>query len=158
MVQSFRAPCSRPLRAPVTPTSSTPSAAPPSPRFVADEAVHGPFLLVSPEVAGKESLLSYWLRRLNLVRVQRLTLDGATTPLQLLVVTTDGVVRQALPGVGSVRIGRADGNDLRLDDASVSRQHAVLYLQPEPWLEDLGGSNGTALRRGAAQKQGDTEK
>lgn len=86
-----------------------------------------------------------------------MTLNGATTPLQLLVVTTDGVVRHALPGVGSVRIGRAEGNDLRLNDASVSRQHAVMHLEPEPWLEDLGGSNGTALRRGAVQTQGETE-
>jgi two-component system response regulator AtoC len=83
--------------------------------------------------------------------------EASTFPLALLVVTTDGVITRLLPSTGSVRIGRAEGNDLKLDDASVSRQHAVLHLEPEPSLEDLGGSNGTALRRGALQTSGETE-
>ena len=75
----------------------------------------------------------------------------------MLVVTSDGVLRHVLPATGSVRIGRAEGNDLRIEEASVSRQHAVLHLGPAPILEDLGGSNGTALRRGAAESPDKTQ-
>jgi two-component system, NtrC family, response regulator AtoC len=77
--------------------------------------------------------------------------------LALLVVTSDGVVRHPLPATGSVRIGRADGNDIKIDEASVSRQHAVLHLKPAPVLEDLGGSNGTALRRGTLENPEETQ-
>ena len=88
-----------------------------------------------------------------------LVLQTGQTPssLALLVVTSDGVVRHALPATGSVRIGRADGNDVKIDEASVSRQHAVLHLKPEPVLEDLGGSNGTALRRGTLENPEETQ-
>ncbi|MEV4613800.1 DUF1707 and FHA domain-containing protein [Kitasatospora sp. NPDC049258] len=51
-----------------------------------------------------------------------------------------------LPGPGSTRlvIGRQTGSDLRLGDASVSRLHAELRVEPEGWvLQDLGSSNGT---------------
>ncbi len=68
-------------------------------------------------------------------------------------VTTDGVVRHALPMQGAVRIGRAEGCDLRLDDASVSRTHATLHLDEEVVIEDMGGSNGTALRRSAPSRR-----
>ena len=89
--------------------------------------------------------------------MHELTSEASLLPLALLVVTTDGVIRRALPQTGSIRIGRAEGNDLRIEDASVSRQHAALHLEPDPWLEDLGGSNGTALRRGTPQEAGETE-
>jgi two-component system response regulator AtoC len=82
---------------------------------------------------------------------------GPSSPLALLVVTSDGVLRQALPETGSISIGRAEGNDLRIDDASVSRKHAVLHLKPTPVLEDLGGSNGTAVRRGASDTSEETQ-
>jgi two-component system, NtrC family, response regulator AtoC len=77
--------------------------------------------------------------------------------MTLLVVTADGVVRHSLPQRGSVTLGRAEGNDVRVEEASVSRQHAVLHLEPEPWLEDLGGSNGTALRRSASARSDETQ-
>ena len=80
-----------------------------------------------------------------------------SSSLALLVVTSDGVVSHLLPATGSVRIGRADGNDLKIDEASVSRQHAVLHLKPAPVLEDLGGSNGTALRRGTLENPEETQ-
>lgn len=41
-------------------------------------------------------------------------------------------------------LGRMEGNDLVLNHASVSRQHARLFLEGEQvFLEDLGSSNGT---------------
>ena len=82
---------------------------------------------------------------------------GQGSLLALLIVTADGVLRHALPKDGSVRIGRAEGNDLRIEEASVSRQHAVIHLQPAPALEDLGGSNGTALRRGGQDNGDETQ-
>ncbi|MEZ6195048.1 MAG: serine/threonine-protein kinase [Planctomycetota bacterium] len=41
-------------------------------------------------------------------------------------------------------VGREEGVDIRIDDPSVSRQHARLALRGEHWvLEDLGSGNGT---------------
>jgi transcriptional regulator with GAF, ATPase, and Fis domain len=50
-----------------------------------------------------------------------------------------------------VRIGRAPGNDLVLEDVQVSAEHARITCGPAaPVLEDLRSTNGTALvRRGA---------
>jgi FHA domain/DUF1707 SHOCT-like domain len=43
-------------------------------------------------------------------------------------------------------IGRADYCDLILDEATVSRQHAMLRRTPEGWeLRDLGSTNGTRV-------------
>jgi pSer/pThr/pTyr-binding forkhead associated (FHA) protein len=49
----------------------------------------------------------------------------------------------------SKTIGRADGCDLRLDDPSVSRLHAVAQVTPEGYLaiQDRDSSNGTWLHR-----------
>jgi hypothetical protein len=43
-------------------------------------------------------------------------------------------------------IGRDDDCDLVLDDATVSRRHALLRRTPEGWaLRDLGSTNGTRV-------------
>ena len=48
---------------------------------------------------------------------------------------------------GVLSLGRSDRSSLHLNDASVSRRHAVLHRQPdgEFWLVDLGSVNGTYL-------------
>ncbi|MDC0745658.1 sigma 54-interacting transcriptional regulator [Polyangium mundeleinium] len=51
-----------------------------------------------------------------------------------------------LPAAGSVTIGRGEGNDVRIDDASVSRRHAVLHVGPVLRIEDKGSANGTFVR------------
>jgi hypothetical protein len=59
-----------------------------------------------------------------------------------------GEIRElALPPVpGRYIIGRSDDVDLRLDDLSVSRHHAVLAHVDGGWvLSDLGSRNGTWL-------------
>lgn len=44
----------------------------------------------------------------------------------------------------NLRIGRGGGNDIQLDDTSVSRRHATLVWAGERWcIKDLGSANGT---------------
>lgn len=47
---------------------------------------------------------------------------------------------------GALRIGAAEGNDLRIEDSQVSAHHAELLSSAEGvWLNDLGSTNGTWL-------------
>jgi DNA-binding NtrC family response regulator len=52
-----------------------------------------------------------------------------------------------LPGSGSLVIGRGKSADLRIDDASISRQHATLHVGAALELEDLESANGTFVGR-----------
>ncbi len=57
-----------------------------------------------------------------------------------------GPQRLLLPTDRQVLIGRAEGNDLRLFDQSVSRRHARLFFEAQRFmLADLGSANGTRL-------------
>jgi pSer/pThr/pTyr-binding forkhead associated (FHA) protein len=43
-------------------------------------------------------------------------------------------------------IGRGPSADVRLDDLSVSREHAVILMKKDGfYIQDLGSSNGTAV-------------
>jgi two-component system response regulator AtoC len=78
--------------------------------------------------------------------------DEPSTPskrYQLMAFWEDEVRTFELPAEGPVSIGRAEENAVRIDEASVSRQHAVLHVGPELVIEDLGGSNGTWIRERA---------
>ena len=66
--------------------------------------------------------------------------------LELAVFAGDTVAVHPLPERGEVTLGRAKENDVPIDDASVSRQHAVLHLGPPMEIEDLGSANGTMVR------------
>src|SRR5690349_21343811 len=66
--------------------------------------------------------------------------------LELAIFAGDAVAVHPLPAAGSVTIGRTEGNDLRIDNPSVSRKHAVLHVGPPLAIEDLGGANGTQIR------------
>jgi DNA-binding NtrC family response regulator len=93
--------------------------------------------------------------------------DGAErrTAIELLVVVGNKLATYPLPATGSVVIGRAAECDVRVDDASVSRRHAILYVNPPESLpggprsrpgdpdlriEDLGSANGLRLRAPAS--------
>lgn len=70
-----------------------------------------------------------------------------TKQLELAVFAAGGTTRHPLPTSGRVSIGRAEGNDIRIEDSSVSRRHAILNIGPTLSIEDLGSANGTKLRR-----------
>ncbi len=72
--------------------------------------------------------------------------DVAPAPGPQLLVLGDGEVTAiALPERGSLRIGRGDDVDVRIDRESVSRRHAILHVGDALALEDLGSSNGTKV-------------
>ncbi len=59
--------------------------------------------------------------------------------LQLIVVSKASFAHYELPPAGQVTLGRAEGCELRIEDGSVSRQHAVLHVGGDLLeLEDLG--------------------
>jgi two-component system, NtrC family, response regulator AtoC len=69
--------------------------------------------------------------------------DGA---LWLVVSTGQGLARVLLPRAANVTLGRGSECDVRVDDESVSRKHAVLHADgPVLTLEDLGSRNGTTV-------------
>jgi len=66
--------------------------------------------------------------------------------ISMLVISEQVVSTQPLPASGELTIGRGQKCDITIDDASVSRQHAVLSIGPPLTLRDLGSVNGTRVR------------
>jgi len=77
-----------------------------------------------------------------------------TDPLFLLVVGGSVVATVPLPGAGRVVIGRSPECEVQVDDTSISRNHAVLHLDPPLRIVDTESANGTwvADRRIAANQ------
>jgi DNA-binding NtrC family response regulator len=74
-----------------------------------------------------------------------------------LVVFASEVRTFPLPRDGTVTIGRGEGNNVRIDDPSVSRNHAVLRVGSRLVIQDLGSANGTMVRdRAGAGSVGET--
>jgi transcriptional regulator with PAS, ATPase and Fis domain len=69
-----------------------------------------------------------------------------TDDLCLLVGVDGAFVTHPLPQGGEVTIGRAEGNSIRIDHPSISRQHARLQITPALEVEDLGSANGVRIR------------
>ncbi|MCA9654963.1 MAG: sigma 54-interacting transcriptional regulator [Myxococcales bacterium] len=67
---------------------------------------------------------------------------------RLLVIAGDKVSSHPLPQSGTFKVGRGDEVDLRIDDPSVSRDHACLHFgrNHEIHVSDSGSSNGTRVR------------
>ncbi len=67
---------------------------------------------------------------------------------RLLVIAGDKVSSHALPQSGAFKVGRGDEVDLRIDDPSVSRDHACMHFgrNNEIHVSDSGSSNGTRVR------------
>ena len=77
-----------------------------------------------------------------------ITAAAAAAPSEqlFLLVVGDGVLATtSLPQVGTVVLGRAPECEIRIDDGSISRQHAVLEIAPLR-IVDKGSANGTWVR------------
>ena len=79
---------------------------------------------------------------------------GAQSDLELLVFLREEIASFDLPRRGEATIGRDEGNTVRIDDPSVSRQHAVLRIGDSLEIEDLGGANGIFVREKAQPQNG----
>jgi DNA-binding NtrC family response regulator len=64
-------------------------------------------------------------------------------PLELAVFSTAGLSVHPLRAGAKVVVGRGAGVDIDLEDAGVSRRHAVFHVGPPLEVEDLGSANGT---------------
>ncbi len=71
---------------------------------------------------------------------------GAETSYSLLVLRDGESSTYPLGNSGKLLIGRSADAELRIDHASVSREHAALHLGETLAIEDLGSSNGTRVR------------
>ena len=72
---------------------------------------------------------------------------GAGSHQLFLLVAGEGVLAtEPLPAGGTVAIGRATDADVRIEDQSISREHATLHLSEPLTIEDLGSANGTWVR------------
>ncbi|MEM9452824.1 MAG: sigma 54-interacting transcriptional regulator [Myxococcota bacterium] len=67
---------------------------------------------------------------------------------RLLVIAAERVSSHPVPSMGKFKVGRGDEVDLRIDDPSVSRDHACLWFgrNNEIHVSDSGSSNGTRVR------------
>lgn len=64
----------------------------------------------------------------------------------LIVKAPNGDVREVPLAGHTIVVGRDESADIRVDDKKVSRRHAAFKLiDGEPWVEDLGSSNGVRL-------------
>ncbi len=77
--------------------------------------------------------------------IQARTPPPGTDRLFLLVLGDTAVTSQPLPETGDVIIGRSERCDVRIQDESISRQHAILRLGVDITVEDLGSVNGTMV-------------
>ncbi|MDH3354470.1 MAG: FHA domain-containing protein [Chromatiales bacterium] len=63
-----------------------------------------------------------------------------------LIITLNGLPVKEYPlQLARITIGRNSDNDIALDDETVSGEHAVIQLKPEPSITDLDSTNGTQL-------------
>ena len=87
----------------------------------------------------------------------RVSVAAEPPDYQLVVYTSDQSRTFDLPKRGTVTIGRGEGSAVRIDDQSVSRNHALLHLGPVLSIEDLGSANGTTVRdRADKSRSGET--
>ena len=71
---------------------------------------------------------------------------GADGALWLVVLGGAASQNHPLPASGTVSIGRSKDNDVRIDEASISRRHALIHVGSTLSIEDLDSANGTMLR------------
>ena len=77
--------------------------------------------------------------------------------LELVVHSGDAPRTYPLPQRGTIVIGRGTNCDVRIDDLSVSRQHACIHIDTVLTVEDLGSANGTTLVESRSAESGRDE-
>ncbi len=71
-----------------------------------------------------------------------------------LILTLDGAVLREFPvDKERITIGRKPGNDVQLNDATVSGTHAAILKLQNVYVEDLASTNGTELNGKRVQKR-----
>jgi DNA-binding NtrC family response regulator len=71
--------------------------------------------------------------------------EEGTAPRCVFVFWPGGAATYELPAQGTLYIGRAPTCAIRIDHASVSRQHAAIHVADGIYVEDFGSSNGTRV-------------
>ena len=71
-----------------------------------------------------------------------------------LIMTLDGaIIREFMIDKDSISIGRKHGNDIQLNDLTVSGRHALITVMGDnTYVDDLGSTNGTLLNGGRVSK------
>ncbi len=71
-----------------------------------------------------------------------------------LIMTLDGaIIREFMIDKDSISIGRKHGNDIQLNDLTVSGRHALFTVMGDnTYVDDLGSTNGTLLNGGRVSK------
>jgi two-component system, NtrC family, response regulator AtoC len=78
--------------------------------------------------------------------------EGPAGVVRLVVLGSGLPVTHTLPSEGEVLVGRSEGVDLRIDEESISRKHAILRVGDRITVEDLGSLNGTRVRDHSLKK------
>jgi two-component system, NtrC family, response regulator AtoC len=73
--------------------------------------------------------------------------DTQAAPFEVLVYLRQRCSVFQLPESGVMRVGRGPGNEIRIEDPSVSRFHFLLHVGKQIQVEDLGSANGTSVFR-----------
>ena len=83
----------------------------------------------------------------NTITVVPPRVRATAAPRLSLRVVGEGILqKQPLPDRGAIVIGRGPDSDMRVDDPSISRRHALVTVDgPSVRIEDLGSANGTRL-------------
>jgi DNA-binding NtrC family response regulator len=79
-------------------------------------------------------------------RTVRASQGGAPAVLFLLVMSPGGSTSVRVPEQGELVLGRAEDCDVRIEDAKLSRRHAILRTGARVEIVDLGSMNGTFVR------------
>src|SRR4051812_13903651 len=82
--------------------------------------------------------------------------EGPAGSVRLVVLGSGLPVTHTLPNDGEARVGRSETADIRIDEDSISRKHAIIRVGERITVEDLGSLNGTRVRDQKLDK-GDVE-
>ncbi|HEY4220741.1 MAG TPA: FHA domain-containing protein, partial [Myxococcota bacterium] len=82
--------------------------------------------------------------------------EGPAGSVRLVVLGSGLPVTLPLPAEGECVVGRSETADVRIDEESISRKHAIIRVSERITVEDLGSLNGTRVRD-RQLKKGDVE-